>query len=81
MYYGMSTESVSDFAHQFLETHHSLEKLIPGIHHTTDRNDCKLIPTVSIKLRPSITKELLSWDVHFKASQHAMSMWKPQFSS
>ena len=35
-------ESVSDFSHRFLETQNSLEKLLPGIHRSSD-GDLELI--------------------------------------
>ncbi len=57
------SESVADFAHRFLETQHSLEKLIPGIHR--EDNDVELINAFMLKLHPKIGKELVSRDSTF----------------
>ena len=65
-YYSMSQhakESVVDFSHRFLETQHSLEKLIPGIHRCN--GDVELIHAFMLKLQPSIGKELISRDSSF----------------
>ena len=37
------SESVSNFAHRFLETQHSLEILIPGIPSSSDGNQMELV--------------------------------------
>ena len=62
-YYSMRqnpAESVSNFAHRFLETQHSLEKLIPGIHTSPDGNQMELVHAFCMKLQPEISKFLLS---------------------
>ena len=69
-YYAMHQnpgESVSDFAHRFLETHHSLERLIPGIHRSSSPHtgDMELIHAFIMKLSPILSKELLSRDSPF----------------
>ena len=69
-YYAMAqqpTETVSNFAHRFLETQHALEKLIPGIHTSHDGNQMELIHAFSMKLKPVIAKELLSRDTPFQS--------------
>ena len=66
MYYSMTQqqmESVADFAHRFLETQHSLEKLIPGIHRSS--GDIESIHAFMLKLKPTISKNLLSRDSTF----------------
>lgn len=57
------SESVADFAHRFLETQHSLEKLIPRIH--GEANNFELMNTFMLKLHPKIGKELVSQDSTF----------------
>ena len=57
-------ESVADFSHCFSEVQHEFEKLIPGIHQTTDGT--KLIHVFSMKLFPHISKEIIS--AYFKYS-------------
>ena len=67
-YYTMhqqADESVAHFAHRFCETQHSLEKLIPGIHKTADGKDLELLHAFALKLRPAISKQLLSRDFTF----------------
>ena len=70
MYYSMmqqANESISDFAHRFRETQHSLEKLIPGIHLSTDpkNRETELAHAFTMKLKPTIAKQLLSRDAPF----------------
>ena len=68
-YYSMHqnpSESVSNFSHRFLETQHSLEKLLPGIHSSSDGNQMELVHAFSMKLRPEIAKALISRDEPFK---------------
>ena len=60
-------EPVSQFAHRFLEIQHSLEKLIPNIHYTSDKKDTELQHTFLIKLRPHNAKHLASRDFDFKS--------------
>ena len=69
-YYSMmqqANESISDFAHRFRETQHSLEKLIPGIHLSTDpkNRETELVHAFTMKLMPTIAKQLLSRDAAF----------------
>ena len=69
-YYSMmqqANESISDFAHRFRETQHSLEKLIPGIHLSTDpkNRETELVHAFTMKLKPTIAKQLLSRDTAF----------------
>ena len=68
-YYSMHknpSQSASNFSHCFLETQHSLEKHIPGIHSSSDGNQMELVHAFSMKLRPEIAKALISRDEHFK---------------
>ena len=68
-YYSMHqnpSESVSNFSHRFLETQHSLEKLVPGIHSSSDGNQMELVHAFSMKLRPEIAKALISRDEPLK---------------
>eukprot|EP00795_Rhopilema_esculentum_P012031 gene12031-biopygen2214 len=70
VYYSMRQqpqESVSNFAHRFLETQHSLEKLLPGIHTSPDGQQLELIHAFAMKLHPPIAKDLLSRDEPFKS--------------
>ena len=70
VYYSMRQqphESVSNFAHRFLETQHSLEKLLPGIHTSPDGQQLELIHAFAMKLHPPIAKNLLSRDEPFKS--------------
>ena len=62
-----ANESVADFAHR--ETQHELEKLLPSIHRTPEatpdkdgNTEVELIFAFAIKLRESISKELISRD-------------------
>ena len=59
------SESVSNFAHRFLETQHSLEKLLPGIHSSADGNQMELVHAFSMKLQPEIAKFLISREEPF----------------
>ena len=77
-YYAMSQqphESVSDFSHRFLETQNSLEKLLPGIHRSSD-GDLELIHAFIMKLKPVIAKHLLSRDVDLKDISHTIEAAK-----
>ena len=59
-------ESVADFAHRFLETQHSLEKLvIPGV--LRSGGDIELLHAFMLKLKPTISKILLSRDSTFSS--------------
>ena len=58
-------ESVSHFAHRFLETQHSLERLIPGIHKTNAGEEIELIHAFAIKLRADISKDILARDFNY----------------
>eukprot|EP00794_Sanderia_malayensis_P021062 gene21062-biopygen14629 len=58
-------ESVSNFAHRFMETPHSLQKLVPGIHCSPDGSQVELIHTFSIKLLPDIGKYLITREQPF----------------
>ena len=60
-----ANESVSNFAHRFLEIQHSPEKLIPGIHTSPDGNQMELIHAFSMKLLPHLSKPLISRDMTF----------------
>ena len=60
------TESVSNLAHRFLERQHAFQRLIPGIHTSPNGNQMELIHAFSMKLKPSIAKELLSRETPFK---------------
>ena len=63
-----ANESVADFAHRFRETQHELEKLLPPIHRTPDKDgntELELIFAFAIKLRESILKELISRDFNY----------------
>ena len=67
-YYSMRQqhhESVSNFAHRFCETQHSLEKLIPGIHMTADGNEIELIHAFALKLREDISRDLFARDFNY----------------
>ena len=60
-------ESVPDFSQHFLETQHCLEKLIPGIHRSSDSGaEVELIHAFTMKLKPVIAKELLSRETPLK---------------
>ena len=77
-YYAMSQqphESVSDFSHRFLETQNSLEKLLPGIHRSSD-GDLEVIHAFIVKLKPVIAKHLLSRDVDLKDISHTIEAAK-----
>ena len=67
-YYTMKqhpVETVADFAHRFCETQHNLDKLMPKIH-----SELELVYAFVIKLRPDISKDLISRDFHtFKTLQ------------
>ena len=67
-----ANESVADFAHRFRETQHELEKLLPAIHRTPDKDgntEVELIFAFAIKLRDSISKELISRDFNCPSLQ------------
>ena len=77
-------EPVSEFAHRFLEIQHSLEKLIPNIHYTSDKKDTELQHAFFIKLRPHIAKHLASRDFDFKSVQSVIEIaerYDKQFGS
>ena len=67
-------ESVADFSHRFSEVQHELEKLIPGIHRTTDGTELELIHAFSIKLLPHISKEIISRDFKFSSLQELITV-------
>eukprot|EP00794_Sanderia_malayensis_P015527 gene15527-biopygen13240 len=58
-------ESVSNFAHCFMETQHLLQKLVPGIHCFPDGLQVELIHAFSIKLLPDIGKYLITREQPF----------------
>ena len=65
-------ESVADFAHRFIETQYELEKLLPKIHCAADadgNDEVELIYSFSIKLKKSISKDMMSRDFTFKSLQ------------
>ena len=67
-YHSMSQQQMEffvDFAHRFLDTLHSLEKLIPGIHRSG--RDIELIHAFMLKLQPTISKDLISRDSTFSS--------------
>ena len=69
-------ESVADFAHRFTETQHELEKLLPKIHRAADadgNDEVEHIHSFSIKLKQSISKDLMSRDFKFKSLQETIS--------
>ena len=69
-------ESVADFAHRFTETQHELEKLLPKIHRAADadgNDEVELIYSFSIKLKKSISKDLMSRDFKFKSLEEIIS--------
>ena len=69
-------ESVADFAHRFTETQQELEKLLPKIHRAADadgNDEVELIYSFSIKLKKSISKDLMSRDFKFKSLQEITS--------
>ena len=78
-YYTMQqqpNESVADFAHRFTETQHELEKLLPRIHRAADadgNDEVELIYSFSIKLKKSISKDLMSRDFKYKTLQELIS--------
>eukprot|EP00794_Sanderia_malayensis_P005810 gene5810-biopygen4820 len=58
-------ESFSNFAHRFMETQHSLQKLVPGIHCSPDGSQVELIHAFSIKLLLDIGKYLITQEQPF----------------
>ena len=58
-------ESVADFSHHFSEVQNELEKLIPGMYRTADR-ELELIHAFSIKLLPEISKEIVSREFKYQ---------------
>ena len=58
-------ETIPQFSHRFLEIQHSLENLIPKIHFKPENDDVKLRHSFLIKLRPEISKHLVSRDTKF----------------
>ena len=77
-YYSMSqqpTESVADFSHRFLETQHSLEKLLPGIHRSSS-GDLEIIHAFMMKLKLSIARHLLSRKTEMKDISHTIEAAK-----
>ena len=75
-----ANESVSNFAHRFLEIQHALEKLIPGIHTSPDGNQMELIHAFSMKLLPHLSKPLISRDTPFADILDAIECAKRQES-
>ena len=60
-------ESVAEFANRFTQTQFELEKLVPNIHRLPESKDSKaicneleLIHAFVIKLKPPISKDLVS---------------------
>ena len=78
-YYTMQqqpNESVADFAHRFTEIQHELEKLLLKIHRAADadgNDEVELIYSFSIKLKKSISKDLMSRDFKFQSLQDIIS--------
>ena len=69
-------ESVADFAHRFTKTQHKLEKLLPKIHLAADadgNDEVELFYSFPIKLKKSISKDLMSRDFEFKSLQEIIS--------
>ena len=74
--YQQPNESVADFAHKFTETQHELEKLLPKIHGAADadgNDEVELIYSFSIKLKKSISKDMMSREFKFKSLQEIIS--------
>ena len=59
-------ESVADFDHHFLEMQHSLEKLVIPVVRRFG-GDIELIHAFMLKLKPTISKVLLSRDSTFSS--------------
>ena len=55
-------ESVPDFAHGLSEVQHQLEKYIPSGHKSPDGSEIELIHAFVLKVRPDVSKELVSQD-------------------
>ena len=66
--------SVADFSHRFSEVQHEPEKLIPGIHRTTDGTELELIHAFSIKLLPHISKEIISRDFKYSSLEEFITV-------
>ena len=69
-------ESVAYFAHRFTETQHELEKLLHKIHRAADadgNDEVELIYSFSIKLKKSISEDLMSRSFKFKSLQEIIS--------
>ena len=69
-------ESVAEFANRFTQTQIELEKLIPNIHQFPQSKDSKdicneleLIHAFMIKLKPSISKDLVSFKFKYNSLQ------------
>ena len=70
-YYNMvqgRDETVSQFAHRFLEIQHSSEKLIPNIHYTPDKKDTELLlsfaEVILLNWEP-LRRRVLNFNTHF----------------
>ena len=78
-YYTMdqtAKESVSEFANRFMQTQFELEKLVPNIHKFPESkgskaicNELELIHAFVIKLKPSISKDLVSREFKYTSLQ------------
>ena len=69
-------ESVAEFANRFTQTQFELEKLVPNIHRFPESKDSKdicneleLIYAFVIKLKPSISKDLVSGEFKYTSLQ------------
>ena len=74
-YYTMeqtAKQSVAEFANRFTQTRFELEKLVPNIHRcpeSKDSNELELIHAFVIKLKPPITKDLVSREFKYTSLQ------------
>ena len=56
---------------------HALEKLAPGIHYLNDKSDLELRQAFTIKLQPTIQKEILSRAAKYESLQELISVAEP----
>ena len=71
-----NNESVADFGNHFTQTQFEVEKLVPNIHRlpaskdsTNNCSELELIHTFVIKLKDSISKELVSRKFNYTSLQ------------
>ena len=71
-----NNESVADFGNHFTQTQFEVEKLVPNIHRlpaskdsTNNFSELELIHTFVIKLKDSISKELVSREFNYTSLQ------------